>query len=408
LSVLVTDGNQRSTLAVVRALGRAGIPVAVGESRLSSLAGASRHCTKKICYPSPVEDAERFVAFLRDELRGGAYKVLIPTTDITMQLISSARDSFAPLVRLPFPGADAMQLAQDKRCTILKAREAGIPCPETFMLDDSESVQEVAARIRFPAVIKPRFSRYWRDCQWVPGPVRYAQDAVGLVAEYEHAHRLIPEPLVQEKIEGEGCGVFLLIWNGELKAAFCHRRLREKPPWGGVSVLSESVPLDHALVEQSLALLKALDWQGVAMVEYKVDRRDGKAKLMEVNGRFWGSLQLAIDAGVNFPLLLYRLALGEDVPASSDYQVGIKNRWLLGDLDHLWMRCRHSRPPNGSPAYPTSRLGAFLDFMKFYQRGLHYEIQRFDDPGPGWFEIKQYAADIFHRPHRAREERLAR
>jgi predicted ATP-grasp superfamily ATP-dependent carboligase len=405
--VLVTDGNQRSTLAVVRALGRNGIPVTVGESRSSSLAGASKYCAKSICYPSPVAEGEAFIAFIREEVQRGNYDLLIPMTDVAMQLISSARESLTQKVRLPFPDQARVSLVQDKRHVLLRAREVGIACPKTYMLDEAESLEATAPKVHFPAVVKPRFSHLYRNGEWVSGPVRYVHDPASLAAEYHRIHRLILFPMVQEKVEGEGRGVFLLVWNGELKAAFCHRRLREKPPWGGVSVFSESTPLNQALVDKSFALLKALEWQGVAMVEYKVDRSDGEAKLMEINGRFWGSLQLAIDAGMNFPLLLYRLSKGEDVPSQFEYKAGIKNRWLLGDLDHLWMRCRPSQAPNGALYSGPSRLGTLINFMKVYQKGLHYEVMKFDDPAPGWFEIKNYLGDIFGKPKPRREESRA-
>ncbi len=109
---------------------------------------------------------------------------------------------------------------------------------------------------------------------------------------------------------GPGVGVFLLLWEGKLRAAFAHRRLREKPPSGGVSVYRESIALDPVLLERSRRLLESFGWQGVAMVEYKIDERTGTPILMEINGRFWGSLQLAVDAGVDFPRLLIECAEG--------------------------------------------------------------------------------------------------
>src|SRR5262244_1944024 len=121
-------------------------------------------------------------------------------------------------------------------------------------------------------------------------------------------------------IYGEGRGAFLFVWNGELKAAFCHRRLREKPPWGGVSVLRDSVPYDAQVVNDSFRLLQTLGWdRGAAMVEYKRDSRDGRLKLMEINGRFWGSLQLAIDAGMDIPAMAYQAVHGQDVAPQANY-----------------------------------------------------------------------------------------
>jgi len=340
---------------------------------------------------------EAFQACLFNEMQDGAYRMLLPVTDVTMLLVAQMRKALTPLVRLPIPSQDQIELAQDKRHVVLLAHQLGIACPETFLLREGESLADVARRVCYPVVIKPRFSLCLRNGKWVLGNVQYAHDLEDLMSKYHKSHAQIPFPLVQEKIEGEGRGVFLLVWNGELKAAFCHRRLREKPPWGGVSVYRESIPSDKELVEKSFALLQALGWQGPAMVEFKVDRRDGRAKLMEVNGRFWGSLQLAIDAGVNFPLLLYRLVNGEDVPAQFNYKVGVKSRWLLGDLDHLLIRLTRFGEVNGFSPYDTSKLRACLNFMKLYERDLHYEVLRFEDRGPGWYEWRFYLRGLWRR-----------
>jgi predicted ATP-grasp superfamily ATP-dependent carboligase len=403
VAVFITDGNQRSALAVVRSLGQAGVAVTVGESQVPSLAGTSRYCSKQVRYPSPIAEGEQFLAFLCEQMAGGEYEVLLPMTDITMQLVASARESFPPSVHVPFPGQEQVLLVQDKGHVLEVAQRLGIPCPETFFCNE-KIVEEVAGMLRYPVVVKPRFSRAFHDGRWVHGAVRYAHDPASLVASYRNAHALFPCPIVQEKLEGEGRGVFLLIWKGELKAAFCHRRLREKPPWGGVSVYSESLPLDRNLAEQSFALLKALGWEGVAMVEFKVDGRDRQPKLMEVNGRFWGSLQLAIDAGMNFPHLLYRCAMGEEVPAQFDYQPGVKSRWLLGDLDHLLIKLTHAQSPNGVRYSWGSRLAAGASFLKFYERKTRSEVQRLDDPAPGWHEVKSYVRDGLRRLMPRRKE----
>lgn len=403
--VFVTDGEERATLAVVRALGREGIPVTVGSIDPRSLAGSSRYCARTVCYPSPLEDVEAFQAAVLKEVQGGRYGVLLPVTDVTTLLVAQMHTTLAPFVQLPTPAAKQIQLAQDKRHVLVVAKQLGIACPETFCFEEGGGLADFGRRVRYPVVIKPRFSRYLRNGRWVFGHVHYAHDPEALVTRYEESRREIPDPLLQEKIEGHGQGVFLLVWNGELKAAFCHRRLREKPPWGGVSVYRESIAPDKGLVEKSFALLRALEWQGPAMVEFKVDRRDGQAKLMEVNGRFWGSLQLAIDAGMNFPLLLYRLLCGENVPAQFDYRIGTKSRWLLGDLDQLLIRFTHSEEANGVSPYGTSKLRACLDFMKLYERDLHYEVFHFEDRGPGWYEWKSYIGELlrgFARRNRAR------
>jgi predicted ATP-grasp superfamily ATP-dependent carboligase len=390
MTVFVTDGEQRSTLAVVRSLGRAGIGVTVGSSRPTSLAGSSRYCARMVRYPSPREAPAEFQEFLREEMSANGYRLLLPMTDITARLVARERDALSPFVCLPLPAEDRLVSVQDKRCALMLAERVSIPHPETYMTKAEERIEETARRVRYPVVIKPRFSRFFRGTEWLSGDVEYARDAEELIQKYQRSHSRIPFPLVQEKIEGEGQGVFILLWNGELKAAFSHCRLREKPPWGGPSVYRESIPLDADLLRKSVKFLRAIGWQGPAMLEFKVDKRDGQPNLMEVNGRFWGSLQLAIDAGMDFPLILYRLATGEDVAPRLEYKIGVKSRWLLGDLDHLLIRLKNARGPDGSNGNHGSRLRACLDFLKLYERDSHYEVFRRNDPWPGWYECREY------------------
>ena len=404
MGVFVTDGDQRAALAVVRALGSARIPVAVGSERSGSLASSSRYCAKSVLYPSPRRQPKQFQAFLRTEMSSGQYRALIPITDLTVQLASDCRDALQPLACVPIAGETQIRLAQDKGHMLQLARELGIACPQTFVLQPGESVEELSRRIQFPVVIKPRVSWTLREGTWIQGPVQYARTPSELVERYRRIHEQIPCPLIQEQLDGPGEGVFLLIWDGKLQAAFCHRRLREKPPSGGVSVYRESVPLNQDLVEKSVKLLLAIGWSGVAMVEFKTDVRDGVAKFMEVNGRFWGSLQLALDAGVNFPLMLYRLACGEDVPSPQPYKVGVRSRWLLGDLDHLLLRLRKSAGLNGRLAARPSRMRAVLDFFKLFEPNLRYEVLRWEDPVPGYVEFKDYVRALFGRPQEAGHE----
>src|SRR5690606_28957512 len=146
--------------------------------------------------------------------------------------------------------------------------------------------------------------------------------------------------LIQEFIPGRGAGVFAFYSRGTPLAWFAHRRMREKPPQGGVSVLSESAELDEALRAASERLLSRVGWEGPAMVEYRVTP-DGRPYLMEVNGRLWGSVQLAIDCGIDFPWLMYQSAMGNQIEAVASYPVGRRLRWTLGDLDNLLIQFRH-------------------------------------------------------------------
>jgi predicted ATP-grasp superfamily ATP-dependent carboligase len=390
MRVFVTDGNLRSTLAVVRSLGQAGVFVGTGNEEPGMIAGASKYCREKLIYPSPVLEAEKFQSFLCEQLAPRGYTHLLATSDVTVQLVAPIKRRLAPDVVAMVEDAETLSLVQDKAAILDIATRIGLGVPRYLSDCNRERLLSFADSVGYPVVIKPRRSRQYLGGAWREGSVTYAGSPEELIAKYEAACANIASPLVQEKITGEGRGVFLLMWNGEVKAAFCHMRLREKPPWGGVSVLSESLQPDRILVEQSAALLREVRWNGPAMVEYKTDARTGEAKLMEVNGRFWGSLQLAIDAGIDFPAIYCRLVHGEDMKPQLEYRASIKSRWLLGDLDSLITRLRSSEQQKRLYSSPIARLHACADFCDFFGSDIHYDVFSASDPGPAWQEVKQY------------------
>ncbi|MDQ3518433.1 MAG: ATP-grasp domain-containing protein, partial [Gemmatimonadota bacterium] len=212
--------------------------------------------------------------------------------------------------------------------------------------------------------------------------VRHAATRLQLEDEIRALDPAAYPVLVQQRIVGPGVGIFLLLWNGELIATFSHRRLREKPPAGGVSVYRESIAANPALVARSRALLGLFAWRGVAMIEYKLDAATGTPYLMEVNGRFWGSLQLAIDAGVDFPVLLTQAALDERPTPVSHYKTGVRSRWWWGDVDHLMARLRRTDVELSLPPGLPGRLGTLRDFFTLWRPGDRNEVLRFGDPAP--------------------------
>jgi len=382
--VLVTDGNNRAALAVTRSLGRRGHHVVVGEAGGRALAQASRYCSTAVTYPDPARQPQAFVEWLAATVVSERIDVVLPVADIATVLVVENRQAIDPKVRIPFSTAHAINRAADKSCLVRLANELGVPAPATVVLDHPSRVQECAARVNFPLVIKPHRSRVRTEDGWAQASVRYARDMTGL--ERDLASRRVHEfpVLLQEYIPGYGLGVFACCDRGRPVALFSHRRLREKPPTGGVSVLSESIkvpPLAQAYAE---ALLGALGWHGVAMVEFKIDARDAKPRLMEINGRFWGSLQLAIDAGVDFPAILLDLADGHAPATPPAYREGVRSRWLWGDVDSLMISLRNG-PPNG-----RGRLGLVMDFAKLWQRDLHYENPRWADLRPWFFETARW------------------
>jgi len=196
--------------------------------------------------------------------------------------------------------------------------------------------------------------------------------------------------LAQEFVEGSGAGYFALMCGGEPRAEFAHRRLRDVRPTGSGSALRESVEPDPRVREAALSILGALGWHGVAMVEFRL-RPDGTPVFMEVNGRFWNSLPLAVHAGADFPAMLAELAERGEVAPRPPYREGVRCRWLLGDFRHLAEVWRGA-PPGYAGEFPT-RLGALRDFL-LPVAGTRHDNFAWRDPLP---ELGDWLDFVFRR-----------
>ena len=383
-TVVVTDGEQRAALATVRSLGRAGHRVHVCSASGRSLAGASRHAAGEIRVPDPLAEPTAFADALARHAEVVGADVVLPITEPALLAVLPVRERFRAAI--PFPPAEAFARICDKRGVLEAARAHGIASPEQRVAASRAEAAALGAQLRYPLVLKPSRSVAGEEGARVRATVVHV-DGPGAL---EPALARIPGAawplLMQERVVGPGMGIFVLLWGGEVVASFAHRRLRERPPSGGMSVLSESVAADPALLARSVALLRGFGWEGVAMVEYKVCSRTGTPYLMEVNGRLWGSLQLAVDAGVDFPALLVELATGGRPAPVAAWRPGVRNRWDWGDVDHLIARLRHSRRALALPPEAPGRLRALLDFVRAFAPANGSEALRRDDPRPFWRE----------------------
>jgi len=328
--VLVTDAQMRNSLAIIRSLGRRGLKVTGGEDTWFATGCFSKYCQGRVIYPSPDKHPAEFVNHLLNVVKNDNYEVIFPVTDKTVTPIAKYREEFAKYTHVPLPDYEILMKAMDKAKTIEIARQNGIACPVTYAADNFEEVVAAKDEFQFPVLIKPRRGYGARGLTLCNTPEE-------LTSAYPEITAIYGNCLIQEYIPpgGEELGVYALFnSNSELRAVTVHRRLRSYPVSGGPSTLRETVHRPE-LVETAIRLLKALNWSGVAMVEFKTDPRDNQPKLMEVNPRWWGSLQLSILSGVDFPYLLYKMVTEGDIEPVLDYKIGVKCRWLLpGDI--LW------------------------------------------------------------------------
>lgn len=390
MRVLVTDSNNRSALAATRSLARAGHVVLTSGERRDSLAAVSRYSTAFVEYPPPSVDSGRFVDAVVTAIQRNSIDAVLPMTEITTLLLTEHRDRLPAGCRLPFASADSISRASDKLAMIRLAQGLDVPVPATMVLNAPGDAIGIAPPFDFPMVVKPARSRVRTPDGWHSSSVTYARDIDELGAKLGALHPAAYPVLLQERIRGRGVGLFACYMDGRPVALFSHRRLREKPPSGGVSVLCESVPLDDRAVLYAGRLLERLHWHGVAMVEFKEDDRDGSLRLMEINSRFWGSLQLAISSGVDFPVIAVAVANGTPPEPVFSYRVGVRNRWFLGDLDALGTVLLHRRSNLNLPKGYPSRARLAWDFMHLLGRDLHYEVWSLSDPRPGLLELRHW------------------
>jgi predicted ATP-grasp superfamily ATP-dependent carboligase len=286
-----------------------------------------------------------------------------------------------------------MRQVLDKNLTYQAAARAGVPMPRSIQPTSSEELRRAAAALSYPVVLK------WADPNAVIQQLeqaglaceklRYchsAEELLSYLAPYEAIERY---PLIQEYCAGYGLGQFLLMRDGQPLCAFQHRRLHEWPPEGGVSTQCISVPLSQhsELLKKSVALLQELCWDGIAMVEYRYDPLTETSKLMEINGRFWGSLPLACQAGVAFPWLLY-LSHGLQLPIHQPaYQGGVRCRFMIPETRRL-LRLLLKPGLVADRQLKLARGAALWDYLRDCLRPrMRYFVFDWGDPAPLWHDL---------------------
>jgi protein-tyrosine-phosphatase/predicted ATP-grasp superfamily ATP-dependent carboligase len=407
-AALVLDGDMPHSLAIVRSLARRGLAVDLASHVDKPIAGYSRRLRRLLRCPNPLADAAGFLDWLRTATAGDAYCFVIPVTERTVVALLGTefvqrRDVFA----LAPPAA--MAVALDKGRTAELAASLGIPVPFEARVRDESELAAAMAGISYPAVLKPASSIGQGTGQRRQLSVAYAFGEPELRAK---AREFLAwgDLLLQAYVRGEGVGIELIADHGRIVFAFQHRRLHEVPLTGGGSSLRVSVPIEPALLEASQRLMSALAWHGVAMIEFKWSPEDGSFTLMEINGRFWGSLPLAIAAGADFPAMLYELVVEGAVQPRPAARTGIYCRKLAADVHWLEQVVRREAPPD-LVAYPS--LGKVMRDAALALSPRHYfDIQDWRDPWPGLVDggriVAGYADRLLQRWRERRQLRRHR
>lgn len=388
LTVLVTDPEQRAALAAVRSCGRRGWRVlTIGASR--GLAGASRYTREAMCAArEQLGSAIGFRDAVAAAVRERAIDVVIPVTDTASRALLGHDAHLGARVAGPAP--DAYERASDKAGLLAVAAASGVRVPRQLLLTSPADASQLASWAAPAAVVKPSRSVVEMDGKSHTTGVCFVDDRAQLAATVATYPAEAYPLMIQERTFGMGVGVFLLRAAGHTRLVFGHRRLREKPPAGGVSTYREAIVPPAALLAQCERLLDTLGYEGAAMIEFKEDRATGEFVLMEINARLWGSVQLAVDAGVDFPAALVDLTLGHPIPAPPAVRQGVRTWWELGELDHALAIWRRTREQLHAPPGLQVGAGAALRALADRRWADHPEVFRWSDPMPFAAELVRW------------------
>jgi predicted ATP-grasp superfamily ATP-dependent carboligase len=396
-TILVTDAGRGSAVAIIRALGRQGWRVIAADADPHAPGLRSRYAQARVIYPSPEIKPREFVDALHQTACEKSVDLIIPVTDAAILPLSAARARFAGVSCLALPEPAALEIVTNKLATLQLAGRVAVPTPRTALVNDEQAALEAAPALGWPVVLKPQVSRLYHNGTKVEAfTVCYAENSGQLARQMRRFAGRCPV-LLQEYSPGVGYGVELLMYQGQPLMAFQHKRLREIPIYGGASAFRESVPLDQLLYDFSVRLLRALTWTGLAMVEFKVGA-DGP-KLMEINGRVWGSLPLAVHSGVDFPCRLAELYLSGPpagvVPLDGHYAVGVRAHNL--ELEMVWI----ASVLRGTQRYPflpmPQRHQALSALLELLNPSYKFDILSVDDPWPALIEVLKIIGKFRHK-----------
>lgn len=395
---LILDASLRQSLMTVRSLGRRGKRIAALET--TSLLKRSKHiptfssrwCQKAFLAPGYEQQAEPFLRYLLQAIDETGARVLISSADGTIAILREHRAEFERRgISLALAKDAALAIAIKKERTLAIAEQIGLAVPKAVLIAREDDVREAIREIGLPAVVKPTESWLWGhqqgmrvNCTLVT-TLEEAQKAVGLVLR--HGGRV----LFQQFLSGRQESISLMYAHGEMYARFAQWTRRAHPPLGGVSTYRQSIALPEDTTAQAEHLLRTIELEGYAQVQFRRDAF-GKPYLMEINPRLTSGIELAVRAGINFPNLVYQWASGEEMSHRERYRVGVRMRYLEGDLlTTLQTFIEHGRPAVTPPAK------ALTEFVTAFLVPSGYDYFDWQDLRPAWTAVGEMLDHVQYR-----------
>ena len=353
--VLLTNGWDRVSYNVLRRLAKSGLRVAFGVDKYSGMGVYSNLIHRNFTYTAYNDSEDKFISDVVNFIKKNNINVYIPTGEEII-IVAKHIDKFKDLnTRIPISHYTTLSKLHYKSESYHLAKSLNIPIPETIIPNSFEDIKDFGDSVGYPLVFKNFFSTSAKGVFYL-----FEERLHETIDELLYKQSLnFGEFLIQQFVHGEGYGVSMLLNKGKVIASFTHKRLREKKNTGGPSTLRVSTKND-VLEKYAKIILTSQNFTGIAMVEFRFNEEKQQSWFIEVNPRFWGSVGLAINSGVDFPNMLYDLAIGKEIKFNGNYSLGIKYKWLLGDI---YVNCKN-----------------FIKTFKFtYIKNIFEKVDGFDD-----------------------------
>lgn len=329
MSVIVTNAKSRIAYNICKSLGKKGIDVVSADFVKSSMSFYSRYSKDHFLYPSPFSEPERFVECFVERISRHQPTVLLPVSEETF-LFAKYADRFSSQVKMALPRYDQILTTHNKDQWQALAAKLDIATPKNYSTEELRTTDRWP-EIAFPVLIKPKQG----GGAWGIRQFDNAEALKRVLKDEQYCERSWDRFFVQEKIIGPSHCVAMIFSQGEYRAKAVYRQLRDYPVDGGQATLRVSLD-DPLAAEFFQRLLTHLGWHGVCQADFIVDEKTGVPYLIDINPRFWGSVNMAIAAGVDFPYLLYRLALDGDIAVQPEQRNGVTTRWIGGEARAFW------------------------------------------------------------------------
>lgn len=345
-------------LGAIRSLGRAGIPVIGLDPDDTHVGFSSRYCKAKKC-PHPVREPERLVEFLLDQAKGLAEPgVLSPASDAFVLFMSRYRAELEGHFRFILPSPQVVEASVDKRKLYELVEQAGLSYATTHYPNTMADIHRIKHELEYPAYIKPYHSHLWQMAFPGTGKGIKVFSPTELVMRFERIFPTENQAMIQSIIAGPASNIrsvrVYVDREGAVLGAFTNRKIRQFPTEFGRAVLAESID-DPELRDLGLKFFRDIGYRGFGLIEFKRDDRDGVLKATDLNPRWLKTVNLATDAGIDFPLIHYRDLTGTPPSPQLEFKAGL--RWLDAIGDVASARTLHREGALSIPEAARSWLG---------------------------------------------------